>query len=476
MKMQKLDTINTRLAEIRTEARALVDENGEIRDANADRFDELAAEADTLKADKVKAERTLAMAEDLAERGCTESTTDRRAVFRDGQWHYDGQRNTGNTLRDQALRAVERNHTDGYIHDDAAAVAEALVERSESAREWASVAGDPHYASAFAKMVRDTERGHMLWTPQEQRAFQLAQAYQQRDMMIGTGSKGGLMVPMHLDPAIILTNNGTLSPLRQVSRVVTISGASAWNGISSAGASSEWIAESTEVADGSPTLAQPSIPVHKYDCFVPYSVEVEGDAANFLPELQRAIVDSVNSLHDTAYTIGTGSGQPTGIVTALAASSPSVVVAGGGTEVYDADDPYKLQNALGARFQANAQFMAALPTINTFRKFETTAGAWRFPELRQNPLQLLGRNLVENSVMDSTLNAAATEANYGIIYGDFQNFVIVDRVGTTIELVPHLFGSNGRPKLQRGVILWGRTGSDSVNDNAFRMLNVATTA
>jgi len=34
----------------------------------------------------------------------------------------------------------------------------------------------------------------------------------------------------------------------------------------------------------------------------------------------------------------------------------------------------------------------------------------------------------------------------------------------------------GRPTGQRGVLMWFRTGSDSVNDNAFRLLNVATTA
>lgn len=66
--------------------------------------------------------------------------------------------------------------------------------------------------------------------------------------------------------------------------------------------------------------------------------------------------------------------------------------------------------------------------------------------------------------------------DYVLLYGDFTNFVIVDRVGTTMELVPHLFGANQRPTGQRGALLWFRTGSDVVIPNAFRLLDVPTTA
>ena len=54
--------------------------------------------------------------------------------------------------------------------------------------------------------------------------------------------------------------------------------------------------------------------------------------------------------------------------------------------------------------------------------------------------------------------------------------VIVDRIGSTLELVPHLVGSSRRPTGQRGALLWFRTGSNVVVPQAFRMLNIATTA
>jgi predicted phage gp36 major capsid-like protein len=71
---------------------------------------------------------------------------------------------------------------------------------------------------------------------------------------------------------------------------------------------------------------------------------------------------------------------------------------------------------------------------------------------------------------DGVINAG--QENYVLLYGDFSNFVIVDRFPSQVELIPNLFGANRRPTGQRGAFLWARTGSDSVVDNSFRVLNV----
>jgi HK97 family phage major capsid protein len=89
---------------------------------------------------------------------------------------------------------------------------------------------------------------------------------------------------------------------------------------------------------------------------------------------------------------------------------------GQGSEVLAATDPFDLQNALGARFSANATFQSHIATMNVYRQFETTNGALQFPESRDNPSSLLGKGFYENSNMDSVLNAAATENNYADVY------------------------------------------------------------
>jgi HK97 family phage major capsid protein len=67
--------------------------------------------------------------------------------------------------------------------------------------------------------------------------------------------------------------------------------------------------------------------------------------------------------------------------------------------------------------------------------------------------------------MDSTLTGAA--ADYLVLSGDFSQFAVVDRVGTTIEVLPG-YGANRRPTAQKH--FW-RTGSGLLVADAFRLSN-----
>ena len=79
--------------------------------------------------------------------------------------------------------------------------------------------------------------------------------------------------------------------------------------------------------------------------------------------------------------------------------------------------------------------------------------------------------------MDGVIVTTATANNYVMIYGDVRaGFVIVDRIGSTLELIPNILGSNQRPTGQRGALLWFRTGSEVVNTAVLRLLDVPTTA
>lgn len=377
-------------------------------------------------------------------------------------------------VRTTAEKTIAGASRSAGLSDDAAERATALIESGSlrdrtSAAEWITRTGDADYLSAFMKVCSDPQRGHLTWTEQERVAFSRVQEYRAMSL---TDISGGYMVPLMLDPAIMLTSGGSASTLRQNCRVVTIA-TDEWHGISSAGVTAKWHAEAEEVDDDSPELAEPGVPVHRGDAFIPFSFEVGMDALNFVAEMQRLLVDGADQLMATAYTTGSGTGQPTGIVTALAGGSS--VVTSGGTEAFVSGDIYKMQAALPPRFSANARWMANIATINQAAQFESAAGARLFPEVGSG--QLLRKPLDELSTMDSVINPAATEANHILLYGDFAaGMVIVDRIGTTVELVPHLMGSNRRPTGQRGLLMWFRTGSDVVVDNAFRLLNVGTTA
>jgi len=337
---------------------------------------------------------------------------------------------------------------------------------------WAVAASNPAYERAFAKLLRDPSRGHLEWDTAEQAAYS-AVAELQRSMSL-TAANGGFMVPFSLDPSIMLTNDGSNNPIRRLA-TVKLTTTNSWNGVTSAGATAEWKTEEAEVADGSPTLAQPSIPTFFGDAFVPYSFEWGMDAQDALQELTAVLIDAADNLMATAYTTGNGTTAPQGIVTGLAGTASEIN--GGGSEALAAADAYTLQNALPARFSSGATWQSHIATANTFRQFETTNGALAFPELREGQPRLLGKNWFENSNMDGSINAAATANNYLMVYGNVaKGYFIVDRIGSTLELIPNIMGANQRPTGQRGALLWFRTGGEVVVPQALRLLDVPTTA
>jgi hypothetical protein len=76
--------------------------------------------------------------------------------------------------------------------------------------------------------------------------------------------------------------------------------------------------------------------------------------------------DGMLQLLNAALATGSGTGKPTGTVTALAGRS-SVVNTGTGTTLA-ASDVYAVQDSLGPRFQANARWICSLAVANALRQ------------------------------------------------------------------------------------------------------------
>lgn len=447
-----------------------------------ERLEQLGAKHRLSKSDEAEAER---LNDEFTELADHVSRSDRLAeIAKAGQPGSRIRIDTGSQgrahegTRSAVLRNLDAKVASGILPARAAETVEKLVGdgRGWTAR-WAAVTGAPAYESAFAKMFTGGPHGHLRWTPEESEAYRRVEALrdEQRALGIGgSGNGGDSMVPLSLDPAVLLSNDGSTSSLRQIARVETIA-TDSWHGVSSAGVTAEWRDEFEESSDATPTLTDPVVPVHRGSAFVPYSFELEMDAVGFITELQKLLLDAAVQLSDQAYTTGSGVGEPKGFITALVAADPGVpLVAPTTPETIGAADVFKVQNALPPRFQAGARWAANLSVLNTLRQFETANGSLKFPALQDNPPSLLGRPVHEQSNMDGTFNAAVTDNNYLLAYGDFKQFLIVDRVGASLERVDHLFGSSRRPTGQRGALLWWRTGSDVLLPAAFRLLDVET--
>lgn len=328
----------------------------------------------------------------------------------------------------------------------------------------------PAYYRAFSKQARTEGNAHDL-TEEERRAIARVR-YLQRALSL-TDASGGYLVPFQLDPTVIITANGSVNQIRQVARQVVATG-DIWNGVSAGAVQWQYTAEAAPAVDRSPTFASPTVPIYKAQGFVPISMEALADANNIAAEVGSLLAFGRDVLEANAFTVGTGVAMPTGIVTALTGTA-SVVQAASDTALA-IGDIYKLQGSLPARYrnQPATAWLANNLIYNMIRGFSTNYPAWgNLADTRQN--NLLGRPALESEDMDGTIS---TGADYVMVYGDFSNYVIADRVGMTVEFIPHLFQQAtagvgvGTPTGQRGWLAYVRHGADSVNDAAFRLLNV----
>jgi HK97 family phage major capsid protein len=319
-----------------------------------------------------------------------------------------------------------------------------------------------HYRSAWQKAVTSTTP---VFTAEEGRALQAWDEF--RAASIGTDTSGGFGVPVLIDPTIILTGQQSLNPFRRIATVRTIT-TDEWKGVSSAGVSWSFDNEAAEVSDDTPTLAQPTVVTKMARGFIPYSIEVGADYPGFANEMATLLTAGLDDLESTVFATGNGTGQPFGIITALDANTNvEVVVTTDG--LLGAVDIRKVWAALPDRAKANATWVMSSDTANDISAFGAAYGADSTVDLTGQVDTLRGRPVAISSYFPDF--TGTTGAANILVVGDFSKYYIVDRVGLTVELVPHLFATaNNLPSGQRGWFAYKRVGADSIDDLSFRLL------
>lgn len=365
--------------------------------------------------------------------------------------------------RDRALRAIEERADE--LPTEANDRLDDLVRRDRlgsEARYIAAVA-DPDYESAFLKTLAGAGGAAGMLNQREQEAMQrVGVAMTERAMQLGENKYGGYAAPYALDPTIILTSAGAVNPLRQVASVTTVT-ASEWKGISSAGVTAAFVKELTEVADGTPEIGQPTIKPEKAQSFVPFSIEAGEDLGNLQAELRRLFTDAKETLEAEKFTTGSGEDEPQGIVTGSTEAVETSEEAKLGVA-----DLYSVQAALPPRFQGGASWLTSLAIANAIYR-TVGGGSEEPPPFNEARDRLLMKPWRELSALDSKVETGKEVAIYGDIAAGFK---VVDRVGMSVELIPHLLGENRRPIGARGLYAYWRTGSGVVNPAALRRLKV----
>ena len=296
--MKRLNEIRARLAELKpevvrlSEADTLNDDEERQLGEHLAEWDALTAEAAPLeeRAVKVDAVRSAALKPGAIEPTHDDTRDDRPQPFNvqtgkgnpfalDEVRAMPGSKDHREELRSRALKAIET--ADSWVPDSARdALTRHVEQRSNIGSAIANhvlVYGSPEYQGAFDKVVKNPMMGAALMDDGERQAMARAMSESQRAAMAeGTTTTGGFMVPVFIDPTIILTNNGTTNPFRGISTIKTIA-TQTWKGVTSAGVTAEWTAEAAEFADASPTIAQPTISQVRADAWLQASFEMLED-------------------------------------------------------------------------------------------------------------------------------------------------------------------------------------------------------
>lgn len=364
----------------------------------------------------------------------------------------------GGLYRDHAMRAVEVSRFPGTkdregAQSQVARLLDSIDDKNGTLARRILVSGSPVYERAFGKAALAGNTNGL--TTEERTALAL-----------GTDTNGGYAVPFMLDPSVILTSDGTINPLRRIARVVQIVGKE-WQGLTSSGITVSRDSEATEVSDDGPTFAQPTVRTVKVQGFVPFSIEIEQDWATMRSEMTMMLADAKETEEATSFITGDGTGNnPGGVPGSL--DYATCQVDGGGS--FTSADLYAVEEDLAPRWRARASWMANRSIYNRVRQLGSASdGGDLWVRLGQGlPPELIGYPAYEASTMTTT--TAGTNDRL-LVFGDFSQFLIVDRVGMSVELVPHLFATGAnRPNGQRGLYAFWRNNATVLVDNAFRFL------
>jgi HK97 family phage major capsid protein len=323
--------------------------------------------------------------------------------------------------------------------------------------------GSELYGRAFAKLL--TAQG---LSSDEQTA--LATAKEIGALTLGTDNAGGYAVPFQLDPTIILTSDGSINPLRQPgwARVERVTGKT-WEGITSAGASVVRGDETDEAPDTQFTLAQPEVQTHEVKAFVRFSIKLQTAWGAVLSEIARVITDAKDAEEADSFVNGDGvTGQQAGgIVGSMPAGSE---VNSAAVNTFAEVDVYKIKNQTPPRFRGRGRYLGESSIYDLIRQFEAATGTsvW-VAGLNADPPVMAGKRVGEISTMDAT----AATGDKPLVFGDFSQFLIVDRIGMNVEIVQHVLGANRRPTGERGVFAMWSNNSKILVPEAFRLLVIA---
>ncbi|KPH80571.1 phage major capsid protein [Bosea vaviloviae] len=289
------------------------------------------------------------------------------------------------------------------------------------------------HKAAFAAYVRSGEAGGL-------------KRLEGKALSAGSGPDGGYLAPSTVESEI-LRRLASVSPIRSIATVRTISSGTYKKAFSTTGPASGWVAEAAaRPQTGTPALAELSFPAMELYAMPAATQTLLDDA---IVNIDQWIAEEVESAfaeqEGAAFVIGDGIDKPKGFLAYPTVAEASwswgnigvlnTGVAGSFAASNPSDILVDLVYALKAGYRQNASFVMNRKTQATVRKFKDSTGQylWQPPSSVGAPATLLGFPLVEAEDMPNIANNAVSLA-----FGDFRRgYLVVDRAGVRILRDPY---------------------------------------
>jgi HK97 family phage major capsid protein len=186
------------------------------------------------------------------------------------------------------------------------------------------------------------------------------------------------------------------------------------------------IGENTQVAEQDIAMGNLILKAHTYSSkMIRVSNQLLQDSAFDLNSyLANIIAERILRATNRHFTVGTGAGQPMGVVTASTAGANAAAAA------ITFDNIQDLLHSIDPAYRLNASFMFNDATLKTLKKLKDNDGRYLWqPAIGANDVDtLFGKKFTINQHM----NDVAT-ANKSILFGDFSKYLVRDVQGVSVQ-------------------------------------------
>lgn len=226
-----------------------------------------------------------------------------------------------------------------------------------------------------------------------------------------------------------------------------------------------WLDEEAAYTESNTQFSQVSLSAHKLGTLIKVSEELLNDSAfDLMTYLSGEFSRRLGNAEEQAFLIGTGTNQPTGILTDTNGASAGSTAAKADTLTFD--DLIDLFYSLKAPYRQNAVFLMSDDTVKAIRKLKDKNDQYIWqPSVQAGQLDRILNCPVYTSPYMPTLAAG----NKPVLFGDFNYYWIADRQGRTFKRLNELYAVTG----QVGFLGSERTDAKVILPEAIKTLAMA---